>query len=279
MKIVYALAVILATSAAPEQPIQLSVCELTSHAERYHSQLVAVQAMFHLDEWILYDPDCAGRDHWIAVEDDADSETRLLDRIAGSISGSISGVVEGKFVGHFCGPNGYGYSHLGAARTQLQVLEASKLRRVRRPKLPDYDAPAPRLELREAVEVLGQRWLAAVQGRDLDELHEILSEDYVAIFPNGELLAGRQAVDTLVLPHQRALEARAAQGTASDTFRMRIRLFSIDLQTAVSIWHVSLDGAGQDVPEWEYVNIYRKAGSRWRLQFSRFTRIDDHEDP
>jgi ketosteroid isomerase-like protein len=275
MSVIYALAVILATSVAPEQPIQVSFCELTDHAERYHSQLVAVQAMFHLDEWILYDPDCADGDHWISVEDAADSEKRLADRI----SGSLSGVVKGKFVGRFLGPNGYGYSHLGTARTQLKILEASGLRRVRRPKLPDYDAPAPQLELSDAIGVLGRRWLAAVRGRDAAELREILSEDYVAVLANGELLAGRQAVDALVLPHLKAIEARVAKGMAPDTFEMRVRIFSIDLQTAVSIQHVSLDGVGDAVPaEWQYVNIYRKTGSRWRLAFSQFTRTDAHQE-
>ena len=139
----------------------------------------------------------------------------------------------------------------------------------------EEDAPAPLLELREAIEVLGRRWLAAVHGRDADGLREILSGDYVAFLPNGELLAGWQAVDALVLPHQKAIEARAAKGTATDTFEMRVRIFSIELRTAVSIRHVRLTGAGEDAPaEWEYLNVYRKTGSRWRLSFSRLIHAD-----
>lgn len=264
------------TAAAFEPPIQVPLCELTEHPERYHSQVVTVPAMLHLEDWILYDPECPGRDHWVSVEDAPTSEARLASRIPGD----LSGVVEGDFTGRFLGPNGSGYGNLGTLRTQLQVLDASELRRARRPRLPDEDAPAPRLALQEAIEELDWSWITAVHKRDVDGIREVLSEDYIAILPDGEMSAGLQAFDTLVLPHQQALKTRAAEGTAPDTFETSVRIFSIDLETAVSIRHVSLGGVGKARPAaWEYVNVYRKSGSRWRLQFSRFTRLDAHEEP
>ena len=275
MMIEMALAMILAAAAA-EQPLRVSLCELTKHPERYHSQLVTVPAMFHLDEWILYDPDCGGRDHWISVTDAPASEAPLASRI----TGSLSGVVKGEFTGRFQGPRGYGYAHLGTRRSQLQVLEASELRRARRPKLPDHHAPAPWLALEKAVEELDSSWLAAFHERDSDRIRETLSEEYVAILPNGEMSAGLQAAETLVLPHHQAIKARTAEGVALSSFESTVRTFAIDLRTAVLIRQISLRFVGEAAPAvWEYVNVYRKTGSRWRLAFSRFTRAGSRLHP
>ena len=275
MRLLWALGLTLVGSAAAAQPIEVPLCELTAHAAKYHSQLVSVEAKFHLDEWILYHSECPGRDHWIALEDAVDSESRLTE----GIPGPLSGVVEGKFVGRFQGPNGFGYSNLGRLRTELQVLEIAEVHRVRGAEDPGSDAPAPLLEARETIELLSSRWLAAIQGRDEDELRKVLSEDYIAILPDGELLAGRQAMETLVLPHQQAIDALTDEGRAPETFETRHRIFLLDSQTAVSILQVSLGGFARTNSDWAYTNVYRQVDSRWYLVLSRMSRTGAAQTP
>ena len=272
MNVVFALAVVLATWAAPEQPIQVSFCELTSYPDRYHSQLVAVRARLDLDMWILYAPKCSDRDHWLDV-DAWDLEKRIEARIR-SVSRTLwQGVVEGEFIGRFRGPPGYDYR---GARAQIRFLDVLELRRVRWPERPDRAGPARWLELYKAVEMLDRRWFEAIHlDRDTDVLREIFSEDYVAIFPSGDVLAGPQAAVALDLPHWKTSKAGEAEGIAP-TFEIGFSVFAIDLQTAVSIWRIKMLEAPA---EWGYVNIIRKTGSQWRFAFSRFILEDGHQEP
>jgi hypothetical protein len=248
-----------------QSPTNVSVCELTSHAGRFDGEVVAVAGVLWRDGWFLFDPRCNSRDSWIAIEDDPAASFRLEDRVRAVDPRAVEGV----FVGRASGPNGFGYSNLGTLRIQLIVTDARKLRPAN-VVAPATAAPAPRLEVKAAIEQLDEAWLRAAGAQDRSRLEGELADDYVAVLPSGRTILKNQAVRSLMLPHQ---EAMKAQPWRPGALEWRLRVFVMDSGMAVAIRDVELaqspDGAAPK--RWEYLNVYDLVGERWRLSLSRIS--------
>ena len=260
-----------------ERPIALPFCELVRDAARHHNRVVRVEAtlMFHPEGGFLYDRGCNNRDSWVWPEPDPHYVRQLgLWRNATIGKDDRARLV---VVGRFQAPNGDGYGHLAGFRQQIVVRAEEDIRRSPTgDPAPNDEAPAPLFQAETQLRELDEKWFLASTKADSATLEAILSESHRRLLPSGEIEYRPQVLSAPQLPHT-LTSLRPSEDARAVTFSWRVRVFLSGADSAVVIRNVERfkdrTSAARSVDAtdtYEYVNLYRQAGGRWQLAFSRF---------
>lgn len=263
---------------------KLSICELVSHPERHHMELVRVEAImaFHPEGGFLYDPACDSPDSWIWPEaDPVHVPDPTLWQHASLRKEESARVV---LLGRFEGPNGEGYGHLGGFRQQIVVQREEEIAKVvPRTPGPQVDAPAPLRRMETELRQLDDRWFAAVAVRDAASLDRLLSEDYLRVDPSGEVAYKPQVVAAPCHPHMSVGSSTRGAHRNRTTFSQRIRVYVRDPVAIVTRSIERPGDSGSAAPsshasdQYEYVNVYARRAGGWKLVISHLSHCSGEE--
>lgn len=156
---------------------------------------------------------------------------------------------------------------LGTSRSRLLFL----LLAVSLLALPLYAAPhRGSRPLREQIEALEQQWRAAAMSEDITAMDHLLSDDYLGILPNGQVVTKLQQLDRMKT-HNFTL-------TKIDVSDVKIKLLSRHAAIVTSLAQVEGTLNGRSLNgSFRYTRVYqRPAGGTWKITSFEATRVNHH---
>ena len=137
--------------------------------------------------------------------------------------------------------------------------------------LPSYAGPHRGARtMRDQIEALESQWKKAVLSNDLDAMDHLLSDDYLGIGANGQVVTKPQQLDRM--------RTRNFAITSLDVSDVKIKLISQHAAIVTSLAHV--DGTNDGRPlhgAFRYTRVYQRIpNDGWKITNFEATRVPNH---